>query len=233
MKIKFLITLMFVLLLVPNVLANDETVINTPTTLWATIMNGATYYSANQANISIYLPNTSLLILNQPMTLVSTGVYAYNFSPNVSGIYYTSTVFWNTTSLVATADSTFYVSENAEMVLTILFGLLALIILCFWYARSMANKPITSVNLWIFENVTTKDFSIIFDIVGGFLVIPLLAFLNIIATGSTYAPMFEKLYIVGTYFIGFTLLAYLIFYLMYRYNEGLETLGDIGSGKRR
>lgn len=225
--------LIVLLLCIPSVLANDETVKGQQTTLWSDILNGSTYYSATSANITIYYPNGTPSIISQSMFLLATGRYTYNYTPNSTGIYYTYTTFQDSTGLVATATSTFYVQEESELYLAILFGLLALIILCFWYARSMANQPKTQVNVWILNEVTTKDFAVIFDLIGAFLILPLISLLNIWATGTQYAPIFASIYTAGFYFIGFTIFGYLVFYLVYRYNEGIENIHDSAYGKRR
>ena len=120
--------------------------------------------------------------------------------------------------------------------LSVLVGLLALIVFCFWFGREMAQKPKTKVNLWIFENVTTVDFSIIFDIVGVILLIPLLAFLQIQTQATAYASIFDKLFVGGAIFIGLAVVGYLVFYLIYRFNENIETIAshaDTSRGKGR
>ena len=232
---RILASLILILLFIPLCYATTEIATKgQAVTLWAYTSQN----SANSANITFYFPDGSVstnYTMSSAVNVSSTKVFfKTNYTPNMTGNYAYLVLFLNSGgSVVDTQTETFYVQEASEMYFTVLMGLLALIVLCFWYGRTMANKPITAVNLWIFDNVTTRDFSIIFDIVGGFLIIPLLAFLSIIASGSSYSPIFDKLYIVGTYFIGFTLLAYLVFYLMYRYNEGIETLGDYANVKKR
>jgi hypothetical protein len=236
MNYKLLLGLCIVLM-IPLVFAEDVTVlkIGESTRLWADVtLNELTFYPATGANISIYYPNATLAVNNQSMAQVRTGVFTYNYTPNTTGVHYTYTHFYNGTTLAALATSTFFVQQQDEtMYLTLLFGLLSIIFFCFWYARSMSNKPKTAVGFWIFENVTTKDFAIIFDIIGAFLIIPLLALLNIWSMGTTYNPIFANIYMAGTYFIGFSLVAYLTFYLIYRYNDGIEKLGLFAGGKQK
>lgn len=104
--------ILFLAVILPSTFANDETIMGTNTTLWSDVLNGANYYSATSANITIYNAQAVIIVNNQPMTLLATGRYYYQFVPNSTGIFYTFTQYSNTTSLVATASSTFYVAPN-------------------------------------------------------------------------------------------------------------------------
>lgn len=71
------------------------------------------YFTDVTAYITIAFPNGTSDILNQPTTesLTEPGVFYYNYTPVVSGVYFTSTQFYNGSSDIGVGSSTFYISE--------------------------------------------------------------------------------------------------------------------------
>ena len=84
----------------------DLGTVNESMTLYADVIsNGSFYPDATDANISIYTPDSSLYISNQQMTLFSIGKFIYNFTPNESGTWYATAIFYNSTGDVITVAS--------------------------------------------------------------------------------------------------------------------------------
>jgi hypothetical protein len=97
----------FILLLIPMSCFADTVygTVGKQATLTADIFSGASYYAASAANISIYAPNLSLSVNNKAMTSFGTGKFYYNYTPNISGEYYVSVTYFNSSGLIATASS--------------------------------------------------------------------------------------------------------------------------------
>jgi len=214
---------MFILLIVPSVFANDWTVKGEQTTLWATIQDGANFYSSNQANITIYFPNTTVAVTNVPMTLVATGRYAYNYTPNTTGIYYTYTQFWNTTSLVATADSTFYVAESYNMMIAIILGLVALIIYFIYTGKDLMKQPTgLEENKGVQKWLNTQTVGLFTYLLASWLILGLFFVLRQFAQNTTVQPFFETLFNIFGLVIPLINIGYMIFFVIFKVVSSLK-----------
>lgn len=108
---KKIILITMLLMFVPIVFATDMGFVGQNTSLWSDILDGVSYYDSTSANITIYYPNGTLALSNVAMTKITTGTYLYNFTSNQTGIHYTKTQYYNGTTLIATATSTFYIAQ--------------------------------------------------------------------------------------------------------------------------
>lgn len=99
--------LFMIMLVVPTAFADTiYGTVNTPTTLFADILDGADYYAATNVNITITNPNLTTVVNNQPMTSFATGRYNYTYTPNMTGEHYVSIKYYNSTGgLLATGSN--------------------------------------------------------------------------------------------------------------------------------
>lgn len=212
-----------VLFLMPCILANDETVINQPTTLWADILDGTTYYSSTSANITIYNAQTQTVVNNVAMTNLATGRYYYNFTPNTTGIFYTYTTFYNSTGLVATATSTFYVQENNDMLLAIVLGLIAIIIYFIYLGKDLMKQPTAlDENKGIQKWLSAQTVGVFTYMMASWLVLGLIFVLRQLSQGQTTQTFFETLFNVFVLVIPLINVGYWIFFVIFKVVSSLK-----------
>jgi len=134
---KIFLMLSIILLAIPFSFAGDIGTVNEQMTLWADALTGTGYYSGLTANITVRNSTGSVVVDNQSMIQVATGLFAYNFTPSTTGQFYTNTIYANNTALVGIATSTFYIQDaqlvkdtNMTGLITIIaLGLIAIILL--------------------------------------------------------------------------------------------------------
>ncbi len=99
---------------IPLILATDISHVSEQMTLTANhILAQSGYYDTVTAYINVTYPNGTQNINLAQMTVSATdkGVFYYNYTPTVAGIYFTSTQFYNGSESIGIGSSTFYVEE--------------------------------------------------------------------------------------------------------------------------
>lgn len=115
--------------MLPLAHAGDIGTVNQTMTLFADVLTTPSYYPANGANITVRNSTGAIVVNNLRMAELLPGLYAYNFTPNTTGQYYTISSFENTTSVIGSASSTFYILEPSVVENEAMSGITTLIAL--------------------------------------------------------------------------------------------------------
>lgn len=122
--------LLILLLLIPIVSATTFYT-NKPATLF-TICKNQTYVEST-ATLSVYFPNSSILIDNATMTVISQGKFNHTFIPTAEGNYLAYS-FCNISNVIGVAEESFFVLEEIEMIGTEISNVGRIIFLVFMFA---------------------------------------------------------------------------------------------------
>ena len=111
---KNIIVLFFVILIFASPVYSQG-VVNETYEVYAAITQSGIFYNADSANVSIYYPNSTIFISNQPMTNFGIGRFIYNFTPEVVGNWFATATFYNTTGgIVGQSSEDIYISTLSD-----------------------------------------------------------------------------------------------------------------------
>jgi hypothetical protein len=112
-KLIWILIVMASIFALPLVHAEDGVTVNQTNTIDVGIVANGQFFSVAGANISIFSPlNRNVVVNNQPMTMLSTGQYYYNYVPNETGVYYYVFEFTNGTHSIFQAGGSFTSFDN-------------------------------------------------------------------------------------------------------------------------
>ena len=227
MKKISILVIVFILLILPFVFAEDVAIVNQNTVVWCDITNNFVFFPVDQANITIKTPEGNIFINNQNTNFIDNGIYNYNFTPNVSGNWYMYCSFYNTTSLIAQASQSVYVYditkfEDQKMEIAIIIGLICLIFVLIFTSKDMAKKPSGEIDNFVFKILSTKNISVLIYLIASWVVFAMISFMYNIAIGQSYESIMYSIYLVSAYGIaGFNIL-YLSVYIIYLISKKLR-----------
>jgi hypothetical protein len=104
------------LLFISSVFATDAGLVNQETTVWCSIQEFGLPISALYAEISIYTPNSTLIVYDNA-TFFDIGIYTYSFTPNVTGNHILLCNFYNSTSLIGQATESVIIKKDVGEVI--------------------------------------------------------------------------------------------------------------------
>jgi len=91
----------------------DAGITNESFTIFADVVSNGSFYPADSANVTVYLPNSSIFINNKEMINIEIGKFIYNYTPNESGTWYATANFYNSTGdIITVASQSFSVMDN-------------------------------------------------------------------------------------------------------------------------
>lgn len=216
MKYKLLIPILFLFLLISSVYAGDIGTVNQPIILWADIMNGTNYLPGTTANITIKTPTYSTIINNSAMTQLQTGAFYYNFTPNETGVYYTYSQFYSGVTLLGTASSTFYITQDVDMALAIMLGLIAITSFFLYMGFDLIQKQPLPIFGPGFEKIKINDLGLFFLMLSFPMVNISLAVMQKMAIGTTYYNLISIIFQISIYITILAISLYTIFYIIMR-----------------
>lgn len=189
---KLLIILILVLAYVNIVNATPTCFASESCTLYGACKNAT--YANSTARISIYFPNTTLLVTNESMTEIMIGRFNYTFvAPEIIGNYL-NTIECNIGGFIAVGEDEFTIGES-KLIADELFGIGNILIVVLLFVIHLAL-----VGLGFKYKATA------FLFIGGALgVIAGLVGLAVLATGFTATAFFVAYTIVSTMFMVFLL----------------------------
>jgi hypothetical protein len=217
-------------MIMPLVFATDITYTHKPMTLWADSTVAGAYYPSTNATISVYSQNWSQIFTNVTMTPISTGIFAFNFTPNETGIYYTATLFFNGTDQVLIGSSTFYVQEDTEMLTAIMLGLVAIMIFFFIIGYNLITKPIANPKD---QELKLQDLGMFFILLDFIFVIILLGLMQNFSQGQTYSGIMDAVYGIGVWVTILVASLYIIAYTIYRITVRIKAMQQNNNTQKR
>jgi hypothetical protein len=190
-------------------------------TIWATIVDGTTPYSATNATISIYDPNTTLVVDSVNMSNLDVGIFYYNFEPQDIGQYLMRVVFSNTTSVVAIGDDTFQstyesISEFSMIPFVLIIAITALGAYLLFLSKDMLQKPVGDTDKTLYQIFQPQNIGVFLHILVAWLGAVLVYVLHIMSLTTAYEGITLVLFQATLWIVGVYTFVYVLLYMVVR-----------------
>jgi len=104
--------LILLVMLAPFVVADDWGYVGENYVLWADIIEQPNFFNAAAANVTVYDSDGNTVITNAGMANVDVGRFSYNFTPELSGVWYAYVDFYNGSQKIGIASQSFFIDER-------------------------------------------------------------------------------------------------------------------------
>jgi hypothetical protein len=192
-------------------------------TIYATTTNGVLPTNVNNVSLQVYFVENNSLWLAGVMTQNGTGTYLYELQPPALGWYQVILLIGTNTTNVS-RQSFFQVTENNNMSIAIVIGIIFVISALVWLSKDFFSKPVITLpslktaSKWL----DMKVWGVFVMLAAMWGLVILLYFMRLMAEGTTYAPMLETLYFIGLVLMGALTLLYTAFFFVFQYAESIE-----------
>lgn len=220
MVFKNLLLFMLLLIFLPFAYSADGAVVDETARLWSDVIVGKSLYDANNMTLTLYNPNGSVIVTEYNMTQFSTGLYYYDFVPNVTGNYLGVVEVYNDSGLIGTGTGTVYATQNEttnNMILAITLAIIGLGFLAAYISHNIKLEEIPRGR--IAEKALYYALSFIF-LVGTPILILTLVENN---SSLSYLETFASTSVIVTALVGFVIM---LFYIIYHFRKRIERLND-------
>lgn len=223
MKKNIFIYLMVGIFCIIPCFAEDITNVGQRINLYSDALTQIGYYTTVNANITIYLPNGSISVLNAPMTQLKSGLFLYNYTPNTTGQYYTATVYGNSTGLIGISTATFTVTGLYSMYIAIIIALIATIAYFIYLGKDLMNKPMGNqdqkgAQKWL----NTQTVGLFVYMLSSWLILALFFVMYQFTIGTAVENFFSILFSVFLWVIPLANIAYWTFYIIFLIMNSLK-----------
>jgi hypothetical protein len=199
---KILLLVLCAVLMLSPVFA-DTGFVNEPYTIWATVINGTELFNADTAYVTVYNPDSILVVDNVSMTSVSIGTFIYEFIPNQTGNWLAYATFYVSASPVAVGVQSFTITPASSVeeiqkefsMIGIVLGLIALILFLTFMGYSI-SRPKPNLSDDHPTNDNKRQIGLLFYFFALFVFIILGFVLMESAVGFTYYTAIRSLFIV-------------------------------------
>ena len=216
--------LIFLLLLLPLLLGNGALqFISNPNENQTIFFNCLVEnnFVSSEANVTIYYPNKSIFIVDNPLSSYETGKFSYDFiTPSVLGVYEVQFIceeLQNNTKGVATGGFQIKNIEDEVMgIFPITFALIAIMAGLWYLSYAIGNKKHRypeKTNKWILKVTNPQLISVLLNIMGIW-IIPILLYL--FAINNENVAIYTTLFIVSIILVAMFTFLYLILYLLFK-----------------
>lgn len=217
---KKILLIILVLMMVPIAFGMEKGIVGEPITLTSNhVLAQSGYYNNVTAYISIVYPNGTQAVLSQPTvnSTVQNGVFLYNYTPTVTGIYFTTTNFYNSSDFIGVGSDTFLIEEDVEMNVSIIIGLIAIIIYFIYLGKDLMSKPqAVDENKHIQKWINTQTIGLFTYMLASWLVLILFFVLKQISATSSMANFFDGLFVVFLWIIPMLNIGYWMFFAIFK-----------------
>jgi hypothetical protein len=218
---KKMFILCLLLCFLPLTFAADGGVVDEPVRVSFEFFNGVNLFTVENVTLHLYNANGTIITSNANMTLLSTGLYYHDFTPNSTGNHLAIFDVYNGGSKIEIATRGIYVTANEtvnNMIMAITLAILGLGFLAAYISHNIKLEEIPTGR--IVEKALYYALSFIF-----LLGTPI--FLLILAENNpalSYIEGFLNTSVVVTSSVGLTIM---IFYFIYHMRKRLERIAKI------